>query len=1174
MSPPTTDSETAPVDLRVDRESEPLDASRTPRFSWRADATARGAAQTAYRILVARSRAALEAGRGDCWDSGRVSSSTSTGVAYDGTALSSSTDYYWTVRIWDEEGLPSAWADSSSFSTALEGGREWEGEWIGYRPGVGDSNGYRSRWRPAGGEGGAEGTDDPAEWVQIDLGDVRSIDRLELHPAEPFDGPETPDGMAVSAQYSHDDADHPQGAGGFGFPVRYRIDVATDADFADAETVVDRTEEKQPNPGSETVAFDVGSAAGTESETETKTDTDTDVAARYVRVVATDRYEFDPASSGQTKTEHVREERSTWEAFALAALAIRDEDGTDLAVDCPVTAASSIESETWGRDQLVNGRYESATGPGSALLRTDVALSKPVARAQAHVCGLGYGELSVNGEKIGDAVLDPGWTQYDRRVLYSTYDVSEALTAGENAIALRLGRGWFARNAIDWTGFGSPRAICQLEITYEDGTTRSVSTDGSWEATRGPILANDIYDGETYDARRAIPGWDEPGFDRTGDDGADETRGADDREDGDAPAWEPATVVDGPGGDLVPQRTPPIRVTETIEPESIRDHEDGPIVDFGQNLVGWVELEIEGAARGDEIVLRHAETLLEDGSLSLIDLRSADATDRYVAAGEPTETYHPRFTYHGFRYAQVGGYPGDLEPEHISAKVVHTDVEPIGSFDCSNEELAQVQENARWGLRGNIHSVLTDCPQRDERFGWTGDNHIAARALCYNFDGGRFYGKWMDDHADVRSEHGYVADTIPYGYGSIPEDRTWGITQVTIPWHLYRHYGDAGVLERHYEGMRRYVDYWHSVSEDGLVGDEFGNYGDWLAFENADGRRGLPLDLFNTAFHYHTTNLFAEVAAVLGNDADAERYRERAEAIADAFTDEFFDSSASEYGPGTQSSSAVPLYVGLVPDEHTDAVAAALAETVREADGKLQTGFLGTRPLVHTLVDHGYPEVAYEVVSQPEQPGWVYMVRQGATAMWERWDSDSRVGDGMNSFNHSPFTFVSEWFYEALAGLRFDASIREGRVEIAPTVVDDLEWAEGSIETPHGRLASRWERVEGDGGDETGLEIEIEVPWNTVATVRIPDLEAADDPVVAVGEGGNEVEVEGGNGSEDERLTGETTRIWNGDGDDAGPRSDPDALPDGIESVRDDDGTITVTVGSGTYRFEVRARST
>ncbi|MCU4742577.1 alpha-L-rhamnosidase [Natronoglomus mannanivorans] len=1150
MSPPTAEAETSPVDLvdlRVDGESEPLDASSRPRFSWRADATERGAAQTAYRILVARSREALEAGRGDLWDSGRVSSSTATSVAYDGLALSSNADYYWTVRIWDEAGRPSEWADVSPFSTTLEDGREWEGEWIGYRPGVGDSNGYQSRWRSAGGEGGTadgnSGAGEP-EWVQVDLGEVRPIDRLDLHPAEPFDGPTTPDGMAVSAQFSHDtEVDHPQGAGGFGFPVRYRVDVATDADFADAETVVDRTDEDQPNPGSETVAFDVGS----------------DTNARYVRVVATAPYEFDPAEPPegwkQTKTEHVGEERSAWETFALAALAVRDAEGTDLAVDCPVTTTSSVESETWGRDHLVNGRYESATGPGSALLRTDVELSKPVARARAHVCGLGYGELSINGEKIGDAVLDPGWTQYDQRVLYSTYDVSEALTDGENAIGIQLGRGWFARNAIDWTGFGSPRAICQLEITYEDGTTRSVSTDGSWEATAGPILENDIYDGETYDARREVSGWNEPGFDRSTD-----------RKDDHTAAWEPATVVAGPGGDLVPQRTPPIRVTETIEPDSIRDHEDGPIVDFGQNLVGWVELEIEGADSGDEIVLRHAETLLEDGSLSLIDLRSADATDRYVAAGEPTETYHPRFTYHGFRYAQISGYPGDLEAEHVRAKVVHTDVEPIGSFDCSNEELAQVQANARWGLRGNLHSVLTDCPQRDERFGWTGDNHIAARALCYNFDGGRFYGKWMDDHADVRSEHGYIADTIPYGYGSIPEDRTWGITQVTIPWHLYRHYGDVGVLERHYEGMRRYLDYWHSVSEDGLVGEAFGNYGDWLAFENIDGRRGLPVDLFNTAFHYHTTNLFAEIAAVLGNEADAERYRERAETIAETFTDEFFDPGASEYGPGTQSSSAVPLFVGLVPDEHVGAVAAELAEKVREAGGKLQTGFLGTRPLVHTLVDHGYPEVAYEVVSQPEQPGWVYMVRQGATAMWERWDSDSRVGDGMNSFNHSPFTFVSEWFYEALAGLRFDTSIREGEVEIAPTVVDDLEWAAGSLETPHGRLASRWERLEHDGGEPTPasepeLAIEIEVPWNTVATVQVPTLEAVDDPVVAVAvEGDGSVD-----GTEDDRR--ET--IWSGDAS----SSDPDTLPDGIDSVHDD-GTITVTVESGTYRLEVGDGST
>ncbi|WP_233553786.1 family 78 glycoside hydrolase catalytic domain [Halococcus sp. IIIV-5B] len=997
--------------------------------------------------------------------------------------------------MWDEDGTPSEWAEAARFSTALIGEHEWEGHWIGYRPDGGDSNGFRSRWHPVNA--------DAEEWVQVDLGDNAEIDRVELHPTEPLDGPTTPDGLPVSAQFTEEVKSEKRvtadGPGGFGFPERYRIEVSNDPDFAQSTTVIDCTDEAHHNPGVEAVTFDLDSIDG-----------------RYVRVTATDLHEIDPSdpSGGEfnQKLAYIGEERRAWQTFALAGLTVRDGDGEDLAVDKDVTASSSVEEGAWGRDKLVDGHYESRMAPQSPLLRTDVDLGGEVERAQAHFCGLGYGELYINGERIGDEVLNPGWTQYDERVLYSTYDVAEQLDAGANALGLWLGQGWFGRNARGWTGFGSPRAILQLEIEYVDGTTRTVSTDGSWTAMNSPLLMNDLYDGETYDSREESKGWAEPAFDDVG--------------------WDSVVIVEAPGGDLVPQRTPPIRVTETVDVEEVLGRDEGPILDFGQNLVGWVEITINDADAGDEIELRHAEVLLEDGSLALEDLRSADATDTYIAKGDRTETYEPRFTYHGFRYVQVVGYPDELDPADVTAKVVHSDVEPIAEFDCSNEDLSQLQRNAEWGLRGNVHSVLTDCPQRDERCGWTGDNHIVSPALCYNFDAARFYEKWMGDHADVRSEHGYLADTIPYGYGTIPEDPTWGITQVTIPWHLYRHYGDVGVLEDHYEGMRQYIDYWHEQSTDGIIPDEYGNYGDWLGFENMDGRVGLPRDLFNTAFQYHTTNLFAQIAAVLGNENDAEHYTDRAVAIAEAFNEAFFDAEADQYGPGTQASYAVPLFFGLVPDGHVDAVADNLVEKVESDDGKLQTGFLGTRPLILTLVDHGHAETAYEVVSQPDRPGWVYMVRQGATTMWERWDSDTRIGDGMNSFNHSPFNLVSEWFYYALAGLRFDDSMHgHGTVEVAPAVVDDLDWAAAEMETVNGEFASRWERT------DNGLTLDVEIPWNTTATVRIPyDGESATVEIddVAVWENG---------------AVG--------------------SLPDGVDDATAGDEEVVLTVGSGSYGFDI-----
>lgn len=1086
------------LDLRVEYESEPNNVPvTTPRFSWRVETEDRGVVQEAYRILVARTRDALLDECGDVWDSGRVERPDSTNVTYEGPLLATDTEYHWTVRVWDGNGEASAYADPTSFSTALDAANDWEGKWIGHQPNGGDSAGYRSAWHP--------GDSDATEWVQVDLGDARDADVVELHPTNPFDGPKTPDGMSVSAVYSseEDAADRvtTNGAGGFGFPTRYRVETADENDFSDARVLVDRTDADQPTPGTDPVILDLDGEPG-----------------RYLRVTATTLYEFDPADPpgegdlAQFKPQLVREERRPWQAFALAELIVRDADGSNLTEGRPVSASSSVEEGAWGRTKLVDGVTGSEMTGESPLLRADVDLDGEVVRARAHVCAVGYGELYVNGERAGDDVLNPGWTQYDERVLYSTYDVSGHLQDGTNALGLWLGRGWFGRHARDWTGFGSPRAILQLHIEYADGRTRTVSTDSTWRAAASPLLANDLYDGEVYDARREHEGWAKPDFDDA--------------------AWSGATVREPPGGDLVPQRTPPIRVTDTLAVQEVLEHENDPIFDFGQNLVGWLELDIEGADTGDEIELRHAEVLLDDGSLALEDLRTADATDSYITKGG-TETYEPRFTYHGFRYVQITGYPGELDPEDVTAKVVHTDVEKIGSFDCSNEELAQVQHNAEWGLTGNLHSVLTDCPQRDERFGWTGDNHIAARALMYNFDTARFHEKWMDDHADVRSEHGYVADTIPYGYGSIPEDPTWGITQVTIPWHLYRHYGNTGVLERHYEGMRRYIEYWLDQFEDGVLPEEYGNYGDWLTFENNDGRRGLPIDLYNTAFQYHTTNLFARIADVLDNEADAERYRERAESIKDGFNEAFFDPDANEYGPATQSSYAVPLYMGLVPADHVDAVVENLVAKVESDGGKLRTGFLGTRPLIQTLVNHGAAETAYQVVSQPEQPGWVYMVRQGATTMWERWDSDTRIGDGMNSFNHSPYNFVSEWFYSALSGLRFDDSMAgHGSVEIAPALVGNLDWATGSIETVNGTLASDWTRT------DDGYAIDVEVPWNTTATVRLPtDVDAA-------------------------TIVERETTVWTG-------ASESETLPDGITAVEAGDGEVVLTVESGNYSFDI-----
>lgn len=1086
--PPDEEGVYQPVNLRVDYENAPnnIDPSTTPRFSWRCETDQRRAVQTGYRVVVGDDRDAVSNGRGTLWDSGRVETDRSTAVAYDGPNLAADATYYWSVKLWTDAG-ETPWADPAQFATALEP-EDWHGEWIARQPGEGDTNGWRSRWRASDWDGD--------EWIQVDLGEHRNISTITLHPASPVDIVRTPDDTAVTISWSENPIE------GFGLPDAYRIEVADNPDFADSTVVAKVT-------GSDDESDGEHEGVPSEREVPPQPFDELDVAGRYVRVTATDLFEVEPSSNPDS---HIRssdrtvEQTSSWQCFALAALGVEDRDGTSLTADAAVSASSSYESETWGRAQLVNGHTESTMASASPQLRTEFTLEKPVASAHLHYAAIGYGELFVNGERANNRKLDPAWTDYEKRVLYASQDLTDSLTVGENALGLWLGRGWFSKSSSYWVADGSPRARATLTVEFEDGTTRTIATDSDWQARESPLLENDIYDGEVYDARREQHGWNAPGFDDSN--------------------WEEATVVTGPGGTLRPERIQPMQVVETFDVETVRDHPDGPILDFGQNLTGWLEIEIDDPARGEEITLRHAEALTEEGNLSTKDLRTADASDTYVARGDSSETYEPRFTYHGFRYAQVTGYPGDLNPEAVTAKVVHTAMDRRGEFACSNEDLNQLQHNSVWGLRGNTHSIPEDCPQRDERFGWTGDGHISTRSLLFNYDAVRFDEKWSRDHEDVAADMGYVPDVIPNKAFEDPADPTWSITRVMVPWYCYLHDGDEGILREQYVEMRKYVDYWLSVTEDGIVPDDYGKFGDWLAFENTEGRRGLPHDLFNTAFVYQVVDTFADIASIIGNAADAERYRTHADDMAAAFNERYFDSEAGVYGPGTQSTYSVPLFLGLVPDNEVDRVVDNLVEKVENDGGKLRTGFLGTRPLIHTLADHGHADLAYQVVSQPEQPGWVYMARNGATTMWERWNSDESVGSGMNSLNHSPFTHISEFFYEVLAGIRFEDQAATDHVTIAPSFVDDLGWASASVETPNGELSVDWER-ETDGT----YELSVTVPWNTDATLRLPD--AAD---AAVSESGVSL---------------------------------IDDAPAGILSVEQQQGDLVLAAGSGTYEFTV-----
>ncbi|WP_248910375.1 alpha-L-rhamnosidase [Halocatena marina] len=709
----------------------------------------------------------------------------------------------------------------------------------------------------------------------------------------------------------------------------------------------------------------------------------------------------------------------------------------------------------------------------SPLLRTEFTLeNKQIESARAHVSTIGWGELYLNGAKVGTEVLNPGVTDYEEQTLYSSYDVTDQLFSGQsNSVGLWLGRGFYDKSIHDWTGLGSPRGILQLNVEYNDGSTDTVVTDTSWTADGSPITKNDIYDGETYDAQVEQPGWASPNFD----DGS----------------WSTVTAVQGPSSnfDWHPQRLPPIKVTNSIRPVDISQNDGDWVVDFGQTIAGWVELTMDGAREGQDITIEHAEVLVDDGELShdtgnlnMEDLRDADATDTYIAKGDDVETYEPRFTYHGFRHVRVFNYPGELSPDDIAAKVVRTEREANGRFSASNDDLNDVHHMVTWGLRTNTHSIPTDCPNRDERHGWT-EIFRGASTEYYEYETEkthRFYEKWMRDHRyDMRSK-GMVAVTIPDQVSE--EDPNWSKSTVQCVWHMYEHTGDKRVLADNYPMMTQYVDHWQSraTEEDRehIVPAKYNTFGDWLAPTTEEIENDPAM--LNTFAHYQTTKTVANAAAALGKYNEARMYENRASTIKTAFNNHFYDETTNTYGSGDMGTFAMAMHGGLVPKGAEQAVADELASTIRnEYDNKIGTGTISTQGLLMSaLMEYGYEDLVYHLVSQPERPGWVYMARNGATTLWERWDSDTQIGSGMNSFNHRLWMEVGEWFYTKLVGIQ-PATPGFERVLIKPVVPTELEHASAETETIRGKIAVAWEQYT----DEFVLEVTI--PGNTTGEVWV-----------------------------------------------------------------------------------------
>jgi len=738
----------------------------------------------------------------------------------------------------------------------------------------------------------------------------------------------------------------------------------------------------------------------------------------------------------------------------------------------------------------------------SPIFRKIFDVPPGVRRATVSIAGIGYHELSLNGSKVGDHVLDPAFTRYDRRTLYVTHDVTAQLQAGRNALGVMLGNGFYnghGRCAWDFDQApwrGEPKFRLHLRLELADGSVQTVVSDASWKASVGPVVLDGVRHGEVYDARREQPGWNTPGFDDA--------------------AWAPAQVVKEPGGMLAAQMLPPMRVVQTIRPVSVKPTRPGVyLVDLGQNIAGWVQFRVTGPA-GTTLRLRYSERARPDGSIDRLEiskhLRSGPfQTDVYILSGRGEETWEPRFSYDGFRWVEVQGWPGELTADQICGRVVHTDFAQVGDFACSNELLNTIQRLTLWSYRGNFHGYPTDCPHR-EKNGWTGDALLAAEQAQFNFENTAGYTKWLHDLHDEQMADGNLPGIVPtsgwgYKWGNGP---AWDSAFVIIPWYLYQYRGDRRVLEEHYDRLKLYVDYMTAKAKNNLV--EHG-LGDWVPAKTK-----TPTVVTSSGYYYVDARIVAQTAALLGRTEDARRYGELAESIARAFNATLYKGDGV-YANGSQTASSCALFQGLAPAAERAKVVKQLVAEVEKADFHLDTGILGAKYLFRALSDGGRHDLAYRIACQTTPPSYGDWIARDATTLWEDWrDGASR--------NHIMFGDISGWFHQYLAGLNSDP--REPgfrRIVIRPRPVGDLTWAKASTRTPYGKLASHW-RLENNA-----LTLNVTVPANSTATVYVPLKGRAE----AVTEGGK-----------------------------------PAAQAAGVKFLRVDDGAAVYEVGSGTYEFVSR----
>lgn len=755
---------------------------------------------------------------------------------------------------------------------------------------------------------------------------------------------------------------------------------------------------------------------------------------------------------------------------------------------------TGLMDEPWKAKFITAENHNDRNSSQGTYLRKafDISSGKKVTSAFIHVSALGLYQLHVNGEKIGADELTPGWTSYHHHLLYQTYDLTNKLNDGINALGAIVGAGWFKGDM----GFSRHRNyygehtafIAQLVINYSDATQDIIITDETWKGSDSPIIFSEIYDGETYDARNEQRGWNKGLFDDA--------------------TWKTVNQVSYDKRTLTAQGTCKVQKIEEIAPLALIITEEGDtVIDFGQNLSGWVEFSVSGK-RGDSVILRHFEVLDSAGNVYLDNLRTAKQRIEYILKGEGTEVYRPHFTYQGFRYVKVEKFPQEIELDNFKAVVLHSNMEQTGHFSCSNKDINQLHHNILWGLKGNFVDVPTDCPQRDERLGWTGDAQIFCRTASYLMQTRNFFSKWLTDLKFDQTPEGGVPHVIPdilsnhcekdrlLAQGGTHSASAWADAAIINPWTMYLMYGDKQVLEQQYESMKAWIDFMHVHSENNIWRYKI-QFGDWVALDAKEGSYfgATPNDLTCTAYYAYSTMLFSKIAGILERSEDCQIYGRLHREIVDSFQKEFF-TPTGRLAARTQTAHILSLYFNLVPEKYKPRTVDTLIDLLQEQDGHLVTGFVGTPYFCHALSQNGRAKEAWELLLKDDFPSWLYQVKAGATTIWEHWDGikpdGSMWSSDMNSFNHYAYGAVGDWLYRAAAGIEADESHPGFKhVKIKPMVGGGLSFLDTVYQSIYGDIGVSWKlddyrEITGHAAEQW-ISLKVTVPHNSDATITLVD---------------------------------------------------------------------------------------